>query len=153
MPTGKKERHRTPRIGWLRAAVLGANDGILSTSSLVLGVAAAQLRHRSSLASPGHCPGSGGRPDPSCGWDFTTVPPASRGTGRSRRWHKSDVGRNTRHLLGCARHGDHVRRRMVVRNSCVSAVGPHSSAKVANEWGISPLAIAVQPMSFSSNRA
>jgi len=36
------ERHRTERIGWLRAAVLGANDGILSTSSLVLGVAAAQ---------------------------------------------------------------------------------------------------------------
>jgi len=38
---GNKERHRTGRIGWLRAAVLGANDGILSTSSLVLGVAAA----------------------------------------------------------------------------------------------------------------
>ena len=35
------ERHRTQRIGWLRAAVLGANDGIVSTSSLVLGVAAA----------------------------------------------------------------------------------------------------------------
>ena len=35
------ERHRTERIGWLRAAVLGANDGIVSTASLVLGVAAA----------------------------------------------------------------------------------------------------------------
>ncbi len=35
------ERHRTDRIGWLRAAVLGANDGIISTASLVLGVAAA----------------------------------------------------------------------------------------------------------------
>ena len=35
------ERHRTHRIGWLRAAVLGANDGIVSTASLVLGVAAA----------------------------------------------------------------------------------------------------------------
>src|SRR5579863_4983602 len=35
------ERHRTERIGWLRAAVLGANDGILSTASLLLGVAAA----------------------------------------------------------------------------------------------------------------
>ena len=35
------ETHRTQRIGWLRAAVLGANDGIVSTSSLVLGVAAA----------------------------------------------------------------------------------------------------------------
>jgi len=36
-----KERHRSDRIGWLRAAVLGANDGIVSTASLVLGVAAA----------------------------------------------------------------------------------------------------------------
>lgn len=35
------ERHRTYRTGWLRAAVLGANDGIVSTASLVLGVAAA----------------------------------------------------------------------------------------------------------------
>jgi VIT1/CCC1 family predicted Fe2+/Mn2+ transporter len=35
-----RERHNTGRIGWLRAAVLGANDGILSTSSLVVGVAA-----------------------------------------------------------------------------------------------------------------
>ncbi|WP_303905541.1 VIT1/CCC1 transporter family protein [Thiohalomonas denitrificans] len=35
------ERHRTQRIGWLRAAVLGANDGIVSTASLVLGIAAA----------------------------------------------------------------------------------------------------------------
>lgn len=36
------EFHRTDSIGWLRAAVLGANDGLISTSSLVLGVAAAQ---------------------------------------------------------------------------------------------------------------
>jgi len=35
------ELHRTERIGWLRAAVLGANDGIVSTASLILGVAAA----------------------------------------------------------------------------------------------------------------
>lgn len=35
------ERHRTHRIGWLRATVLGANDGLISTSSLILGVAAA----------------------------------------------------------------------------------------------------------------
>ena len=34
------ERHRTHRTGWLRAAVLGANDGIVSTASLVLGIAA-----------------------------------------------------------------------------------------------------------------
>ena len=36
-----RETHRTERIGWLRAAVLGANDGIVSTASLVVGVAAA----------------------------------------------------------------------------------------------------------------
>jgi len=36
-----RERHRTDRIGWLRAAVLGANDGIVSTASLLAGVAAA----------------------------------------------------------------------------------------------------------------
>jgi vacuolar iron transporter family protein len=40
-----RERHRTTRRGWLRAAVLGANDGILSTASLVLGVAAAHASH------------------------------------------------------------------------------------------------------------
>jgi VIT1/CCC1 family predicted Fe2+/Mn2+ transporter len=43
------ERHRTDRIGWLRAAVLGANDGIVSTASLVLGVAAAHASHGSIL--------------------------------------------------------------------------------------------------------
>lgn len=39
------ERHRSDRIGWLRAAVLGANDGIVSTACLVLGVAAAGADH------------------------------------------------------------------------------------------------------------
>jgi VIT1/CCC1 family predicted Fe2+/Mn2+ transporter len=41
MPRRHRERHRTDRIGWLRAAVLGANDGIVSTASLLVGVAAA----------------------------------------------------------------------------------------------------------------
>jgi vacuolar iron transporter family protein len=45
MPAGHYEHHRTGRIGWLRAAVLGANDGIVSTSSLMLGVAAAHATH------------------------------------------------------------------------------------------------------------
>jgi VIT1/CCC1 family predicted Fe2+/Mn2+ transporter len=45
MPVRQRERHRTERIGWLRAAVLGANDGFLSTASLVLGVAAAHATH------------------------------------------------------------------------------------------------------------
>jgi len=40
-PMVAKERHTVDRIGWLRAAVLGANDGIVSTASLIVGVAAA----------------------------------------------------------------------------------------------------------------
>jgi VIT1/CCC1 family predicted Fe2+/Mn2+ transporter len=45
------EKHRTERIGWLRAAVLGANDGIVSTASLVVGVAAANsAQHETLLA-------------------------------------------------------------------------------------------------------
>ena len=51
MSAGNKERHRTERIGWLRATVLGANDGILSTSSLVLGVAAAHANHSNILVA------------------------------------------------------------------------------------------------------
>jgi VIT1/CCC1 family predicted Fe2+/Mn2+ transporter len=51
MPFSRRhaERHRTDRIGWLRAAVLGANDGIVSTASLVVGVAAASASHTSVL--------------------------------------------------------------------------------------------------------
>jgi vacuolar iron transporter family protein len=40
-----REHHRTERIGWLRAAVLGANDGIVSTASLLLGVSSANATH------------------------------------------------------------------------------------------------------------
>ena len=46
-----RERHRSARVGWLRAAVLGANDGILSTASLVLGVAAAHATHSNVLVA------------------------------------------------------------------------------------------------------
>lgn len=45
------ERHKSHRIGWLRAAVLGANDGIVSTASLILGVAAAGASSTSILIS------------------------------------------------------------------------------------------------------
>ncbi|CAN7682153.1 VIT1/CCC1 transporter family protein [Variovorax paradoxus] len=45
------ERHRTEHIGWLRAAVLGANDGIISTASLVVGVAAAHASHANILTT------------------------------------------------------------------------------------------------------
>jgi len=42
---GHAEVHRSHRIGWLRAAVLGANDGIVSTASIIIGVAAADAAH------------------------------------------------------------------------------------------------------------
>jgi vacuolar iron transporter family protein len=45
----QRERHRSERIGWLRAAVLGANDGVVSTASLVVGVAAADVSRQEIL--------------------------------------------------------------------------------------------------------
>jgi vacuolar iron transporter family protein len=48
MATEKSETHFTGRIGWLHAAVLGANDGIVSTASLVSGAAAAHSTRRCS---------------------------------------------------------------------------------------------------------
>ena len=45
------EKHRAHRIGWLRAAVLGANDGIVSTASLIVGVAAAESSRSSILVA------------------------------------------------------------------------------------------------------
>jgi vacuolar iron transporter family protein len=51
MPVLREEQHRIGRIGWLRAAVLGANDGILSTASLVLGFAAAHATHSNVLVA------------------------------------------------------------------------------------------------------
>ena len=51
MAVRPQERHRTARVGWLRASVLGANDGILSTASLVLGVAAAHATHHNVMVA------------------------------------------------------------------------------------------------------
>ena len=51
MPARHWERHRAGRLGWLRAAVLGANDGIVSTASLVVGVAAAHATHSSVMVA------------------------------------------------------------------------------------------------------
>src|SRR5512142_1900755 len=51
MSVRHREQHRAERIGWLRAAVLGANDGILSTASLVIGVAAAHATHSNVLVA------------------------------------------------------------------------------------------------------
>lgn len=51
MPRPHRETHRVERIGWLRAAVLGANDGIISTASLILGVASASSSKHAVLLS------------------------------------------------------------------------------------------------------
>jgi VIT1/CCC1 family predicted Fe2+/Mn2+ transporter len=51
MPKRHRELHKLDNVGWLRAAVLGANDGIVSTSSLILGVATAHATHRSILVA------------------------------------------------------------------------------------------------------
>jgi VIT1/CCC1 family predicted Fe2+/Mn2+ transporter len=51
MPRRHSEHHKTARIGWLRAAVLGANDGIVSTGSLIVGVAAASASHGNILVT------------------------------------------------------------------------------------------------------
>ena len=50
-PPRSHERHTLGGVGWLRASVLGANDGIVSTSSLILGVAAAHASHANILLS------------------------------------------------------------------------------------------------------
>ncbi|HVJ30100.1 MAG TPA: VIT1/CCC1 transporter family protein, partial [Gammaproteobacteria bacterium] len=49
--TRHRERHRVRRVSWLRAAVLGANDGIVSTASLLVGVAAANASHDALLTA------------------------------------------------------------------------------------------------------
>jgi VIT1/CCC1 family predicted Fe2+/Mn2+ transporter len=59
-PLAHQELHRSGRAGWLRAAVLGANDGIVSTASLVIGVAAAAAsRNAVALARRGRAGGRG----------------------------------------------------------------------------------------------
>ena len=67
-----RERHRTNRIGWLRAAVLGANDGIVSTASLVVGVAAAH-----STASDILVAGVAGLVAGLCRWLRANTPPSA----------------------------------------------------------------------------
>ena len=50
-PKRRREVHRSKRSGWLRAAVLGADDGIVSTASLIIGVAAASGSKRAVLVA------------------------------------------------------------------------------------------------------
>jgi VIT1/CCC1 family predicted Fe2+/Mn2+ transporter len=53
------ERHRNHRSGWPKAAALGADDGIVSTASLIAGVAAASASHAGMLAAASHVTSSG----------------------------------------------------------------------------------------------
>ena len=81
------EAHRTDTIGWLRAAVLGANDGLISTSSLVVGVAAAATTrsgsHRASTESD----------PPLCRWYGSSGRAAPRTTSTSEARTRSTTSR------------------------------------------------------------
>jgi vacuolar iron transporter family protein len=86
MPTrSHPERHRTHRAGWLRAAVLGANDGIVSTASLLVGVAAAGAGHEAFWwpASPAWWPAP-------CPWrPASTCRSAPRPTSSATTWREA----------------------------------------------------------------
>src|SRR4029450_7226550 len=60
-PVARQEPHRSGRGGWRGAAVLGAEDGIVSTASLVIGVAAAAAARSTILVAGLAGPGGGGR--------------------------------------------------------------------------------------------
>jgi hypothetical protein len=99
------ENHLVDRIGWLRAAVLGANDGIVSTASLIVGVAAAAAAQNDVLlAAIDRAPAStspsarsptpneristaNGRSWPSIrSWRSTSLPESTSRAASSRRW-------------------------------------------------------------------
>ena len=98
-----RERHAVSRIGWLRAAVLGANDGIVSTASLVVGVAAANadrgalvLTALAGLVAGAMSMAAGEYVSVSSQADSESADLAKEGrTGRAAR---AGVGRNDRHL-------------------------------------------------------
>jgi VIT family protein len=120
-----RERHRAGRVGWLRAVVLGANDGILSTASLVIGVAAAHATHGNVFVAGvaglvasdsgrigigwqfrrrgGHAPPGYSHNPAACFGNFIVVPGASGRVGCARWGRRRDAGRNARHVLGCSR--------------------------------------------------
>ncbi len=83
------ERHAFERIGWLRAAVLGANDGIVSTASLILGVAAAEAS-RGSVLTAGIAALVGGAMSMAAG-EYVSVSSQSD-------TEKADMARETREL-------------------------------------------------------
>ncbi len=119
-----RERHRTDRIGWLRAAVLGANDGIVSTASLVVGVAAAHSNASDILVAgvAGMVAGGG--------------------------WSTCGEGCHPCHFLGSPRDGADRRSRCDVRSGCLTpAGGPDILCAAGNESGersgVSPMPLAL----------
>ena len=91
------EDHRTHRIGWLRAAVLGANDGIVSTASLIVGVAAAEANRGNVLVAgiAGLVFGFPGPGDPYLGLMILTPTARSQGHGPALLAHVEDIARAT----------------------------------------------------------
>ena len=90
MRTHHVERHRYARIGWLRAAVLGANDGIVSVSSILIGVAAA-TSSRSQIAVAGAAALAAGAMAMAVG-EFVSV-------SSQRDTERADVARERREIL------------------------------------------------------
>jgi hypothetical protein len=103
-----------------------------------------QLCGWSSLTSIGHYPRPASRFSPSCLWHFTCVPRASGRVGRTRGWRRSDGWRNTRHVLGCSRHGGDRGRRVVVRNSRVIEAYQSRHSECASPFAIRAHRIAAQ---------
>ena len=104
MRSHPKEQHRISRIGWLRAAVLGANDGIVSTASLVLGVAGAHATHPSIVTAA--LAGLVGGPMSMATGEYVSVSSQAdtrkgcpeRGEGRARRRRAGRSPGTRRHL-------------------------------------------------------
>ena len=122
-----KEFHHAGRVGWLRAAVLGANDGILSTSSLVLGVAAAHATHGSVLVA-GIAGLTAGSMSMAAG-EYVSVH-SQADTEQQRHVHHGRI----QHLHEGAEHdGDGV---SFNRDLRVLFGRTHSSEEVSNSWTI-----------------
>ena len=121
------ERHRTEHIGWLRAAVLGANDGIVSTASLVLGVASA-VTSRPGVLVAGVAGLVAGAMSMAAGEYVSVSSQAdtqradvahlSRRAGCDRSADRRGAGlerRGSSGVLGCARNGSDRRNRKALR--------------------------------------
>ena len=130
MPVFHREKHRTQHIGWLRAAVLGANDGVVSTASLVVGVAANVFNwRRTTFTRSCHRPRR--QPRATCCRNFSILSRSSRRLGRSD-WRRSHPDRDgAGHILGRPCNGNNGRHRSFVWDGCVKFKGPNESGIVS----------------------